>query len=106
MRFQKGISGNPKGRPTNEQAFATILRAELDGSVGRKTKRELIANKVIEMALEGDMVAVRWIADRTDGRVTENLQATVTEQVVVSDEMVEEVLTYYAAKSREGDRSA
>ena len=106
MRFQKGHSGNPRGRPVKGNALAEILRTELDGIVGRKTRREHIAAKVIEMALAGNMVAVRWIADRTDGKVTENVEASVTEHVAVSDEMVEEVLAYYASQSRADDRIA
>ena len=97
MKFQKGQSGNPAGRPVKGNAFAEILRCELDGLVDRKSRRELIAVKVIELAMAGDMVAIRWIVDRTDGPVTERVESTVTTQDI-SDETIDEVLRYYAAQ--------
>jgi hypothetical protein len=39
-----------------------------------KTQMQKIAEKVVAMALKGDMDAVRWIADRVDGKVAQSIQ--------------------------------
>jgi Family of unknown function (DUF5681) len=57
--FQKGASGNPKGRPAGSRNRATLAaEAMLDG------KAEEITQKVIVMALEGDSVAIRLCMER------------------------------------------
>jgi hypothetical protein len=65
--FPKGQSGNAGGRPKKDRALTAALDAELDKKIGRKTKRELVAVKVLSLALEGDMTAVKFLADRTEG---------------------------------------
>src|SRR5262245_43322647 len=58
-RFQKGFSGNPNGRPVGSRNRTTLaLQAILDG------EGELIIRKAIEMALAGDMVALRLCLER------------------------------------------
>ena len=57
--FQKGISGNPAGRPKGSRNKATILAESLlDGEA------EAITRKAIELAKEGNMVAIRLCLDR------------------------------------------
>lgn len=43
------------------------LDAELDKKKGRRTQRELVAKKVVSLALAGDMTAVKFLGDRTEG---------------------------------------
>ncbi len=72
MPWQKGQSGNPKGRPPKVKCIPDILRkiAEEEGtSDGRYTKIEVIMRKVFEFALEGRPWAVQFIAERTEGKV-------------------------------------
>ena len=69
MTFQKGQSGNPGGR-ARERAFANAIRAEvakIDPKTGRERLLE-IARKTVEMAIEGDMSAIKEIGDRLDGK--------------------------------------
>ena len=57
--FQKGKSGNPKGKPKGKRNKATMMaEALLDGQT------EQLIQKAIEMALEGDTVALRICLDR------------------------------------------
>jgi Family of unknown function (DUF5681) len=57
--FQKGCSGNPQGRPPGTRNAATVLAEQLlDGEA------EEIIRKVIGMAKQGDMIALRLCLDR------------------------------------------
>ena len=79
MPFQKGNTlnarrkdGNKSGRPKKGQSFAEALRAALDQEHRPgMTNRERIALVAIEQAKSGSMEAVKWIADRVDGKVAE-----------------------------------
>jgi hypothetical protein len=59
MRFQKGQSGNPTGRPRGVLNRATVLAQEL-----LSARVESIAGKLIELAEGGDMRAIRVCMDR------------------------------------------
>ncbi len=57
--FQKGKSGNPKGKPKGRRNRATMIaEALLDGQA------EGLVQKAVEMALEGDTVALRLCLER------------------------------------------
>jgi hypothetical protein len=58
-RFEKGTSGNPSGRPKGSRNAATLAcEALLDGQA------EALTQKAIQMALDGDPVALRLCLDR------------------------------------------
>jgi F0F1-type ATP synthase gamma subunit len=59
MRFQKGESGNPAGRPRGVLNHATVLAQELLAA-----RVESIAGKLIELAEGGDMRAIRVCMER------------------------------------------
>ena len=57
--FQKGQSGNPDGRPSGSRNATTLaLEALLDGQANALTQ------KAIDLALAGDMAALRLCLDR------------------------------------------
>jgi len=57
--FQKGQSGNPGGRPRGSRDATTLaLESLLDGQA------EAITQKAIDLALTGDMAALRLCLDR------------------------------------------
>ena len=59
MKFEKGQSGNLKGRPKGSRNKTTLaVEALLDGEA------EAITRKAIEKAKDGDMTAIRLCLDR------------------------------------------
>jgi len=59
MQFQKGQSGNPAGRPRGSRNQASIRMQEL-----LEEKAEQLVNKAVEMALAGNIGALRLCLDR------------------------------------------
>ena len=72
-RWKKGQSGNPGGRPKKELSVSAILKVKLSEiytdktSKKTQTKAQWIADKLIFLALKGDMPAIREILNRVDG---------------------------------------
>jgi hypothetical protein len=68
-RFQKGRSGNPKGRPKGSKGFAAIVRRELDalvevrqnGRVKKISKREVIIKQMVNKAAAGNQRATELL---------------------------------------------
>ena len=57
-QFEKGVSGNPTGRPKGSRNAATLaIEALLDGQA------EALTQKAIQMAMDGDPVALRLCLD-------------------------------------------
>ena len=67
-RWMPGTSGNPAGRPVGRGSITTELRrllAETDADgVAVHTR---IAERLIHMAKQGDLKAIREVLDRVDG---------------------------------------
>jgi len=73
-KWKKGQSGNPKGRPLKGLAITDLLKELLDTPLGEKTRRELIMDNVIEMALNKDRWAIEFITERTEGKALERVE--------------------------------
>lgn len=74
-RFQKGQSGNPGGRP-KERPWRDALREEIEKAASEETnasKLQEMAKKVVAMALEGDIHAIREIGDRLEGKPSQEI---------------------------------
>ena len=65
MAFVKGQSGNPAGRPKKGTALTDILSEKVDAAE--------LAQKLIDKANEGDIIAMKYIYDRIDGRPRESV---------------------------------
>ena len=70
MSWQKGVSGNPKGRPPKGETMTDTL-AEL--AMGDK---EGIAKKLIALAKKGNVAALKYVYDRIDGMPRQSVKVT------------------------------
>lgn len=71
MPFKPGQSGNPKGRPKSAKLIKDTLKLVLfepDKKTGKR-KIDLVAEAVVDCAKQGDMRAIKFIADRLDGKI-------------------------------------
>jgi hypothetical protein len=74
-RWKKGQTGNPNGR---RNAAKDILNKILDTQIDDVTKREKLMNRLVMMANNGNLNAIKEVLDRTEGKSTEYV---VTEEV-------------------------
>ena len=69
-QYMKGYSGNAGGRPKN--ILTKILKEKMLEEVLIDDQwintADLIVDQAIQLALEGDMQAIKWIFERVDGR--------------------------------------
>jgi len=79
MPFVPGKSGNPNGRPKKTEAMTEILRAELntldleDAEGNPIPAKQAIARRLIALAMDGDVPAMKYVYDRIDGRPKESI---------------------------------
>jgi hypothetical protein len=78
MKWQKGQSGNPKGRIKGKKVLTDELRRLLDAKWRPfgQTNRELLAQVLMAKALQGDLKAIEYIWDRLEGRPAQAVQVT------------------------------
>ena len=67
--WEKGQSGNPKGRPKKGNSWSDCLKAIGEqNTVKGKTNKELICEMLYDKAAEGDLTAINAIMDRIEGK--------------------------------------
>jgi len=106
-RFQKGQSGNPKGRPKGRRNFATELEEVLEAPVpvtqnGAKvhvSSRQAVLYRLREMALNGDIGPMKQLLELAE-RHEATKAATQAERGLTRDEA--EILERFIAEIREG----
>jgi hypothetical protein len=69
-QFQPGKSGNPGGRPKTKYISEALRAALEDGGA------EELAKVLLKLGREGLVVAIKEIADRTEGRAKEHVEIT------------------------------
>lgn len=66
MPWVKGQSGNPKGGPRKDETLTGALRSVAD--------RDALAQKLLEMALGGNVAALKYVYDRVDGMPSQHIE--------------------------------
>jgi hypothetical protein len=77
--WQPGQTGNPHGRPPRGLTLAERLRAELarvSGEDGVTTRGDELARVLVDLAISGDVQAIRTVLERVDGKVTDPVELT------------------------------
>jgi len=81
MPFVKGQSGNPGGRPKRSWTWAGLyeeeLKSKLTATTGEKmAASKAVAKRVIKMAIDGDIQAIRELTNRMDGMPKQSTDIT------------------------------
>lgn len=89
-RFQKGVSGNPKGKPIGSVSIVAKLKNELQKvPVGQKSSRlEELVSKILKKAIEeGNENMIKLVVNYIDGmpKQTMDLEAKVEETHIPMD---------------------
>ena len=106
MTWVKGQSGNPRGARPRKQTTADILRciAELTYPGTEFTYRERAARVLWEQACKGNLQALQWITERTEGKVPDvahvqqslAMRGEVEHRYRLPDDQLDAVLAHYA----------
>lgn len=79
MGWKKGESGNPKG-PPKTRPFTDALHMALaeECEIKKKRKLRLIAENLVDAAVEGEPWAIKEVMDRVDGKPAQTADISVT----------------------------
>lgn len=98
MAFQKGKSGNPNGARKPKVFFEGLmlaLKRVPASDQDAKTKLQAIANKLVYLAEEGDLQAIKYIMDRVDGLPVATMDMNVNDRRT-AEELPDDELTHIA----------
>lgn len=85
-RFVRGVSGNPKGRPSKEREiqYRDVLLTAISLMDWRK-----IVEKARDQALRGDAVARKWLADYLVGVPVQKFEHSGEDGAPISIQIIE-----------------
>ena len=72
-RWKKGQSGNPNGR---RNAYTDLIKEFSFTKVGDKERRDIIVNKLFQLAERGDLNSIKFIVERLEGKSRETREVT------------------------------
>ena len=70
-QFKKGQSGNPNGRPPKGYSITDTIREMMDE---KPEIKKALGNKILQMALNGDIVAMKTIWSYLDGMPQQSVE--------------------------------
>jgi phage I-like protein len=80
--FQPGQSGNPNGRPKSKP-FKEALQRALNAAGDDRDMLEAVATALVGKAMMGDVPAIKELADRMDGKVTQPIEGDADGEPIV-----------------------
>ena len=101
--FKKGQSGNPSGRPKSDltKLLSQFVQKTPDG--GKEPWKHLIIKRIIALAVQGDMEAVKFIWDRLEGKPA--LSVAISGSVgVFTPETLRDLVQAYHDSKRQSER--
>lgn len=99
--WPKGYSGNPKGRAKKGETYQDVLKRLSDvPEDDARTKRDVICERVMELARDGEPWAVQWIVERMEGKAAVHVEVHTKEDMLrdLSDAELSEMIA--AVKQR------
>lgn len=94
FQFQKGKSGNPGGRVPSDLTKLLSQFVQKNSEGGKGTWKARIIERVVALAVKGDMEAVKFIWDRLEGKAA--LSVAITGSVgVFTPEMLRDLVQAY-----------
>lgn len=77
-RWKKGVSGNPSGVKKRPWTVKSLIEAALKEKdpVTREEKSLVFIRKLVDMAIRGDIIAIKEINNRLDGMPSAALDVT------------------------------
>jgi phage head maturation protease len=85
MTFQKGISGNPAGRPKANGTLKNRIEKALGIGEMEPDHLEAIIQELIELAKNGDIRAISLLFDRLDGKAIQQVLTAEIERDEIID---------------------
>lgn len=70
------MAGRPQGSQNKDKPFREALRKQIAEMSGDPKRLERIAVKLLTTAEDGDIAAIKEVADRLDGKVAQALEHT------------------------------
>lgn len=97
MPFKPGESGNPSGAKT-EKRFLSALNKAIAQDDSKKLRKA--ADKLLDLAAEGEAWAIKELADRLDGRAVQIADVRITDDR--AEELNDNDLNDIARRGRNG----
>lgn len=94
--FPKGVSGNPSGRPKNVLSKAIRRKLEEVEEGQDKSIAERITEKLAELALGGNIEAIKLLGDRSEGKPRQSVNITTDSRERI-DRAVDNLISTAAA---------
>ena len=103
MAFEKGKSGNPKGRPKREDSLADIIRTIGAQSKGKdkRTRWELLTIALFDQAETGNAKAATFLAERAFGKAPQEIDLKTENkenEIATLDDLVAAIGKYKRGK--------
>ena len=113
-RFQKGNSGNPKGRPKGTRNLATVLERTLrekvvineNGTRKIVTKLEAAIKQLVNKAASGDLAAMRQLSSLAGSAENESAADQKKSTLAEADQKIVERLLKQLQKSKLEEKDA